>query len=130
MREDGFVTLWLGESSSVDALEEYVRLSYSEDGDVVPSQLMRAFSIPRYDEDFCEAERLQQPERRIRSLLQGFSYDEVITPSFARICGELVSFDANVVILLYNYRVRNPSVANVDSSYIRLQLMGVAEYRR
>ncbi len=129
MREDGFVTLWLGESSSAAALEEYVRLDYSDDGDLLPSRLMRDFNIPSYDEDFREAEHLTQPGRRIHALLEGFSYEEVIAERFAHICGDAVDFDANTVILLYNYRVQHPLVAVAESKEIRLQLMGAVEYR-
>ena len=129
MREDGFVTLWLGESSSADALEEYVRLNYSDDGDLIPSKLMRDFDIPSYDEDFREAERLEQPERQIRSLLEGFSYDEIIAERVAEICGDTVDFDANAVVLLYNYRVQNAHNTTAESGDIRLRLMGVIEYR-
>ncbi|MEW6305039.1 MAG: immunity 22 family protein [Verrucomicrobiota bacterium] len=128
MRENGFVTLWLGQSSSAGALNEYVQLQYSDDGELIPSQLMRDFGIPSYDEDFREAERLGCLERSIRALLRGFSYDAQIIEKFAAICGEQIAFDANAVVLLYNFRIENPQVISAGTDAVQLRYMGVTDY--
>lgn len=129
MRHEGFVTMWLGECDSAMTLEAYVRLNYSDDGQLVPSQLMRDFDIPSYDENFREAEFLEEPSRRIRSLLHGFSYDQRIVANFEAICGEAVDFDVNAVVLLYNYYLANPNRAVAGSGVVRLRYMGVTKYK-
>ena len=90
---------------------------------------MLDFELPMYDEDFLEAERLAQPQRLISSLLQGFSYDEQLIPAFSAICGESIEFEANAVVLLYNYRARVVASESWPAGEVRLRFMGVAEYR-
>jgi hypothetical protein len=128
MREPGFVTLWLGHAQSAEALERYVRLQFTEDGDLIPSRLMRDFSIPSYDEDFREAELLSKPQRSLEALLRGFSYDSQLVEKFRAICGETINFDANAVVLLYNFRTEQPRVGRVQAEDVELQWIGTTEY--
>lgn len=127
MREDNFVTLWVGRARSAEALEQYVRLQYNEDGDLVPSQLMQDFSIPSYDENFREAERLSEPQRNLEALLRGFSYDSQLIEKFRAICGETINYDANAVVLLYNFHVKRPQVVRFEGEDVELQWMGTTK---
>ena len=52
---------------SAEELNDYVRLNYSEDGELIPSQLMRDFDISSYDENFREAHCWHQSDQNLVS---------------------------------------------------------------
>lgn len=111
MKEDGFVTLWLGNCNSSEVLRSLLEIKYTDDGDVEPSLFEKAFAVTHFDEDFREAS-LVGPSKQISILLDGCSYCGEIIPKFEATVGPELGFEANAVILLYNFRVETPMILN------------------
>jgi hypothetical protein len=103
LEKEGYVSLFIGNLSSFEELENYVMQSYTEDGNLVNSEFGKDFNIEYYDDDFREVEFHNEPSRDLRVILKSFSYDEKIIPEFIGICGEHLDQEANSVILLYNF---------------------------
>lgn len=127
MRLQEHVSLWMGIANNEDDLDAYVQQGYSDDGDLTPSQFMKDFNIPSYDEDFLEAEFLENPVAAIAQLLQGFSYDDQLIPRFTAICGNETDFKASAVVLLYNYKAQI-SGKRMSAGPVQLTFMGVTQY--
>lgn len=124
MEKEGFVSLFIGHSNSYDELQNYILVSYSEDGDAIPSQFEKDFNIDYHDEDFREVEFYDEPSDDLRVLLEGFSYDEEIIPKIIEICGERLNQEANSVILLYNFQYHG----NVNEAN-QFRFLGTIQYR-
>jgi hypothetical protein len=123
MQTEGVVSLWVGQADSADALDAYLQVGYSEDGDFIPSAFARDFGIGHYDEDFREAQQYAEPSRSVPDLLKGYSYDSVIIPKFVQLLGRSFPVDVNAVILLYNFKHDSGVEAN-DGGPVRLKYMG------
>jgi hypothetical protein len=123
MREEGAVSLWVGQADSEESLDAYLLTRYSDDGDLIPSPFARDFSTGYYDEDFREAQYYESPSRSILELLRGFSYDDVIIPKFVQLLGELLAEEVNAVVCLYNFR-HEGSVEPATGGAVRLRYMG------
>lgn len=74
------VSLWLGNFSSEDDLEEYMDVKYTKDGDSVPSQFEKDFKLGYYDRDLIEKDWIEVAENNIHDLLIDFSYDNQLIP--------------------------------------------------
>ncbi|MEO0838325.1 MAG: immunity 22 family protein [Cyanobacteria bacterium J06643_5] len=103
MEEIGTVSLWLGKTNSPESLENILQIFYSEDGDFEGSVFTRAFGINFYDDDFREAEFLEESYNNIDNLLEDFSYDNIIIPRFSAVISPLQQ-RFNTVVLLFNFR--------------------------
>jgi hypothetical protein len=123
MQAEGVISLWAGQADSAHALDAYLQVGYSDDGDLIPSRFARDFGIRYYDEDFREARHYEKPSRSIRQLLKGYSYDSVIIPKFVQLLGELVPDDTNAVVLLYNFK-HEAAIGAKDDGEVRLRYMG------
>ena len=75
MEEEGFVSLWVGKFKSNKDLQNYLLISYSEDGDALPSTFEKDFQIDYYDEDSMEAEFFNREIRNLQTLLPCTCYD-------------------------------------------------------
>lgn len=122
------VSLWLGTAPSHKALQEYVCLTYDEDGDVVPSQFMRDFGLELWDSDFQEVALLDEDKTRIRETLEGASYDDQLIPAFEGQVGPTLDFPVNAIVLLYNYHNGSPLVT-ASKGDVAMCFVGVTEYR-
>ena len=127
MREEGFVSLWLGVAPTADDLEQYVALTYNEDGELVPSQFMEDFELPRWEEACREAELLGEVGDSVAEVLSGFSYDSQLIEQFQRMLGESLTSPVNAAVLLYNFNHQSPTVTQSDGA-IQLRFVGVAKY--
>jgi len=128
MRVENRVSLWLGTAPNSQALADYVRLRYADDGDIVPSQLMADFGIDSYDENFREAEFLAPEDDRISEILKGFSYDAQVIDAYESAVGNLLDSKINAVVLLYNYDA-NVEIGQVaGSNGVSLKYYGAVEY--
>ena len=127
MRQDGFVSLWIGKASTPAELDEYIRLGYTEDGELRPSQFMVDFALPRWDESCREAECYEKDTMTVQEILSGFSYDDQIIPQFERQIGPALPKSANAVVLLYNFN-HQPASATASDGPVSLHFIGVAEY--
>ena len=127
MRQDGFVSLWIGKGSTSTLLDEYIRLEYTEDGELRPSQFMMDFALPRWDESCREAEYYEIGMTSIREILTGFSYDDQIIPQFEQRIGPALPNAANAVVLLYNFNYQ-PTAVIAGDGRVSLDFIGVAKY--
>jgi hypothetical protein len=124
MEKEGFVSLFIGNSKSYKYLQNYILNSYTEDGDLLPSEFEKDFNIDYYNEDFREVEFYDEPSNDLRVLLEGFSYDEEIIPKFMELCGERLNQEANSVILLYNFQYNG----NVNKKS-QFRFLGTVQYK-
>ncbi|WP_339210801.1 immunity 22 family protein [Aeribacillus sp. FSL K6-8210] len=124
MEKEGFVSLFIGNSKSYKDLQNYILNSYTEDGDLLPSEFEKDFNIDYYNEDFREVEFYDEPSNDLRVLLEGFSYDEEILPKFIELCGERLNQEANSVILLYNFQYNG----NVNEKN-QFRFLGTVQYK-
>ncbi len=106
MEKQGWVSVWLGNMKEKDSIEEYVDLTYDEDGDSIPSTFFIDFKIDMVetDEDLIEKEVYKNRSSDIRTLLDGCSYDEFIIPQIKNI--DLIK-SYNAIILIYDFDYSN-----------------------
>lgn len=131
MQRKGYVSLWFGDVDCSGALEDFLKTTYTEDGDLIPSRFMDTYQISRYDEGFREAEYFERHLSSVRDLLSGFSYDEQIIPRFISIVGENAPFPVNAVLLLYNFYVDRDITQHQPSpkaNGVDMQFIGCVEY--
>ncbi|WP_052299334.1 immunity 22 family protein [Rubinisphaera brasiliensis] len=126
MREEGWVSLWLGIAPDADALNEYIGLSYDDDGELIASSFMLDFSLLRWDEDFREAGRLEAASPSVAEVLSGFSYDSRLIEQYQQQLGRTLPAEVNAVVLLYNYR-HQPTAVPQASGGVQLQFVGTAK---
>lgn len=103
MEREGYVSLWVGNFSSKEEMENYLHISYDEDGDAIPSRFEEDFDIDYYDLDFREAEFYPTEVISMQELLKFCSYDEMIIPKFIDTIGEQLHQSVNSMILLYEF---------------------------
>lgn len=96
MEKQGWVSIWLGNINDEDSIEEYVDLTYDEDGESVPSQFFIDFNIDKDETD---------EDTDISELLDGCSYEEIVIPKIQKSINLKKSY--NAVILIYNFEYKN-----------------------
>lgn len=128
MEKEGYVSLWLGNFEQQEQLEEILKISYSEEGDFVPSTFAAHFNSKRYDDAVREAERYEKPVATLGHLLEGFSYDDEIIPRFTALCGDELPESYNAVILLYNFQYVG-DLLDVVIQENRIKYMGTVDYQ-
>lgn len=104
MEIEGYVSLWVGNFSSKEELNNYLYISYDEDGDAIPSKFEEDFEIDYYDTDFREAGFFEKEITSIQEILKGCSYEENIIPAIISTIGETLQKPVNSMILLYNFK--------------------------
>ena len=121
------VSLWLGNFSNFDRLEEYTEVKYNEDGDSIPSTFEREFKLGYYNRDLIEKDWIPNGEDDIKELLMDFSYDNQLLKQFMDF---KLSSRYNSIILIYNYNyVKDGRVINsVSNNEYELNFIGTAEY--
>lgn len=126
MKKQGSVSLWVGNTKSVDDLNEFLKITYDEDGDLIPSRFARAFKTGRYD-DFCrEAKFFEQPLSGLNELSKGFSYYDIIMPKFEEFAIKIKE-PFNSVIFLYNFEY-DEKLKHYDNGTFSFDYIGSVEY--
>lgn len=103
MEKNGIASVWVGNATSAEAVKEFLRIRYTEDGDSILSSFARAFSTEDNDPDFTEWMHHESLTHDVRKLLDPHSYSKQISPKIIRLIGESLSEAANTVILLHNF---------------------------
>jgi Immunity protein 22 len=105
MEKQGYVSLWIGNIQNEAQLSDYLELIYTDEGDFQPSQFLRDFNIDMddIDEDFIEKVVYHENCKKIKDLLHGCSYDDVVIPRFEAEVGSELPVNINAAILLYNF---------------------------
>ncbi|MGX7203556.1 hypothetical protein BCR22_14525 [Enterococcus plantarum] len=125
MADKNDVSLWLGNFSDKEALDKYVEVSYTEEGDSIPSQFEKDYKLGYYDRDLIERDWIPVKNKNIRELLEGFSYDEQLIPQFKN--QETIY---NSILLVYNYsynKEEDKRISIVNQIY-QINFVGVASY--
>jgi len=118
MEKQGWVSIWVGNIKEEDAIEEYVDLTYDEEGESEPSKFFIDFNIDmdETDEDTIEKVVYKNSSSDISTLLEGCSYEEIIIP---KIKGSIdLKKSYNAVILIYNFEHNNEITSTADFDYI------------
>lgn len=89
------------------SLNQYVDLTYDEDGESVPSQFFIDFNIDmdEIDENNIEKAVYKDSSSDISALLEGCSYEEIVIPKIQKSVNLKKSY--NAVILIYNFEYKN-----------------------
>ena len=95
MRKENKISIWVGTFNSKYDFDNYIKESYDEDGDCVPSIFMKDFNIEHIDHDFKESEFIGK--KLTKDNLIGFSYDEKFIEKI-----DEVLLIGNSIILLYD----------------------------
>ncbi|MFF2484324.1 immunity 22 family protein [Paenibacillus sp. NPDC058071] len=128
MEKEGFVSLWVGKVQSAAELSNLLAVSYSDEGDFVPSIFAKHFEIIRYDDATIEAEYYETASNDLNQLLEGFSYDDEIVTRFEELVQVGLPNDINSVVLLYNFKYTGEIFeATFQSNYLRF--LGTVEYQ-
>ncbi|MBC6972212.1 immunity 22 family protein [Bacillus sp. Xin] len=105
MEYKGMASLWLGTSQSLNQLQKYVDMEYTEDGDSIDSKFGMNFGFGYYDEDQIEIMFYEEAKIHIEEVLQDFSYSEIIIPRFKDLMKRVdVEDNINSVIVLYDFQ--------------------------
>lgn len=114
MEKKGLVSIWLGNIKEGESIEDYVDLTYDDDGESVPSKFFIDFNIDidEIDEDTIEKVVYRNSSNDISTLLDGCSYDEIIIPKIKKSIDLKKSY--NAVILIYNFEY-NKEITSTDS---------------
>ncbi|MGX9291152.1 immunity 22 family protein [Bacillus sp. A015] len=121
------VSLWLGNFSNFDEVENYTKIMYNDDGDSIPSVFEKEFKLGYYDRSLIEKDWIPEAEDDVKELLVDFSYDDQLIKQFNDI---KLNSKYNTIILIYNYNYEKDGLAvnSVDKDEYTLQFIGTAEY--
>ncbi len=89
---------------------------------------MRDFGIDAYDEGFREAALLPESKRSLSEILSGFSYDSQVLQGFESLLGSEIDFDANAIVLLYNFDADVDRQSEIVSGVVQLRFMGAVDF--
>lgn len=136
MYQEGYLSIWLGNADSREALENYVCLRYSEDGDLIPSSLMKDFALVDedgdyndYDEGCREIAYFRNSLHAQASLFTNFSYSDQVTEKVLTKLSGKSNAEINAVVVLYNYHALIPENKISGSNGVRLIYHGAFEYK-
>jgi hypothetical protein len=115
----GVVSLWLAKIDSEESLDSFTEITYTEDGSYKNSTFGAYFQTGYYDEGFKESTFLDKYSDCLSTLLEDFSYDEIIIPRFMELIPDLED-SFNAVIMLYNHIHNSNTIKyDIESIYCR-----------
>ncbi len=118
MVKENRVSLWLGFYENVDDFKNYIKVSYDEDGNYIPSEFQERFSIKKYDLDAMESDWITERCSDVESLLAGFSGDYEIIPQFHKMLEYKNIQNYNCIVLLYNFEYTGTGCVDEKLEYI------------
>ncbi len=118
IEKHGAVSIWFGNVKDEYELDNYVDLTYDEDGDSIASAFYEDFHIDlvEIDEDFIEKAVLEELSDNPSVLLEGCSYEEVIIPKVKQHIKLHKSY--NAVMLIYHFAYKGDVRASGAFDYI------------
>jgi hypothetical protein len=117
---EGKVSIWLGNLSDKQELDEYMEEQYEND-DAPISQFAGECGVGWYDHDFVESE-IGAP-RPVRELLQNFSYASSFAEAAAELAAKAGITTASCAVVLYNV-----AYDGSKTGPCRLTFLGCLEY--
>lgn len=118
MIKENRVSLWLGVYENADDYMNYIRVSYDDDGNQIPSRFQESFAIEEYDFDAIESDWISERCSDVESLLSGVSCDDEIIPTFQKILENKDIQKYNCIILLYNFEYTGTIYVDEKLEYI------------
>lgn len=108
MKNEMFVSLWVGNTESEERLKDYVSLVYTDNGEYLSSIFVKEFRInpDEIDEDYLECAYYEQKSNTISTLLRGCSYEDEVANEFKSRFGDDLNCMYNSVIIAYDYRYK------------------------
>lgn len=126
MEKINYVSIWLARFDCYEELREYIQEVYTDDGDQ-ESQFMKDFMINYYDEDFREADFLEEGSSSFSELLKDYSYYKSIISNYTNCKSDKLKRAYNSVILLYDYKYEG-EVNKKEYSNKIIEFIGGTEY--
>lgn len=111
-------SLWLGYFENEDDFRNYMKVSYDEDGNYIPSKFQENYGIKKYDLDTSEIDWISDKCIDVESLLAGFSNDFEIVPQFKKMLEYKNVEKYNSIVVLYNFEYINCNRKNEKLEYI------------
>ena len=104
METDNTVSIWIGNFKNLTELENYIDLTYDEEGEIVVSDFFNDFKIDinDIDEDLIEKAVLSNETNDISIILRTASYEEQLLCEL-NVLESLIINKGNAIVLLYNY---------------------------
>lgn len=118
MIKENNVSLWLGFYENADDFKNYIKVSYDEDGNYIPSNFQASYAIKSYDLDAIESDWILERCSDVESLLAGFSGDYEIIPQFQKMLEHKNIQNYNSIILLYNFEYTGVGYVDENLEYI------------
>lgn len=108
MKNEMFVSLWMGNTESEENLKDYVSLVYTDNGEYLSSIFVKEFRInpDEIDEDYLECAYYEQKFNTISTLLRGCSYEDEVVNEFKSRFGDNLNYMYNAVVLVYDYQYK------------------------
>ena len=104
METDNTVSIWIGNFKNLTELENYIDLTYDDEGEIVVSDFFNDFKIDinDIDEDLIEKAVLSNETNDISIILRNASYEEQLLCKLNAL-ESLTINKGNTVVLIYNY---------------------------
>lgn len=104
METDNTVSIWIGNFKNLTELENYIDLTYDDEGEIVVSDFFNDFKIDinDIDEDLIEKAVLPNETNDISIILRNASYEEQLLCKLNAL-ESLTINKGNTVVLIYNY---------------------------
>lgn len=128
MQRQGFVSLWIGTTKSEKDLNDFLKITYNEDGDYVRPPFAKGFGIRRFDDDFREAKYYEKSLNNLDEISTEFSYFNIIMPKFKQIINKDFLQHFNAVIFLYNFEYEG-SEKHYSDGINSFNYIGTVEYK-
>lgn len=129
MEKEGFVSLWIGNISSQNLLDEYTELIYTDKGEWLPSSFLADYNIniDDFDEDFIEKVCYENDINTLKELINGCSYEDIIIHRFLNLVGDKLPKEINSAILLYNL-VYDANEKKANNKKTTFRYIGAVQY--
>lgn len=118
MIKENKVSLWLGFFEDDNSFKQYIKVSYDEDGNYIPSKFQESYAIKTYDLDAIESDWISDRCSDVSTLLTGFSNDYEIIPQFETLLDGKEIEKYNSIVLLYNFEYANDYCTDGKLEYI------------
>lgn len=132
--QEGYLSLWLCNTESIDSLNKYLEIDYGNDEEdlgiddvyTVDFEMGHDFNIKWYDEDYLEASH--SGNMKGWDLLEGHSYIESIFPALRESCQDVMSDTYNSVIIIYDFKYDGSIKEVKNARYGFFKYIGAFEY--
>lgn len=123
MRKENKVSIWIGNFSSLEELNQYTYVDFIPEDEEILSQFQRNFGVEYYDMDFSDIIFMDETEN-LEDLLYGISYSESFWDEIEEWSRD-TDKSYNSVIAIYDYEY-NKSVSSCGD----VKFLSVTNYHK